>query len=80
MHRLEAHRRTTPQETEMIWFILALFAIAALAPLIGADTRDGRDWQPAEPDPYEIRTRDGRVPAFAARERTASRRPTPVIG
>ncbi|MFB9896043.1 hypothetical protein [Planobispora takensis] len=64
----------------MIWFILALFAIAALAPLIGADTRDGRDWQPAEPDPYEIRTRDGRVPAFAARERTASRRPTPVIG
>ncbi|MDP9846475.1 hypothetical protein J2853_005686 [Streptosporangium lutulentum] len=29
----------------MIWFLLTLVAVAVLAPLVGADTRDGRDWQ-----------------------------------
>ncbi|MEU0516878.1 hypothetical protein [Streptosporangium sp. NPDC006007] len=35
----------------MIWFLLALAAVSALAPLIGADTRDGRDWRSEDPLP-----------------------------
>ncbi|MDP9862785.1 hypothetical protein J2S55_002051 [Streptosporangium brasiliense] len=31
----------------MIWFLLVLAAIAVLAPLVGADTRDSRDWRTA---------------------------------
>jgi hypothetical protein len=33
----------------MIWFLLVLAALAVLAPLVGADTRDGHDWQPTIP-------------------------------
>jgi hypothetical protein len=69
----------------MIWFFVALAAVAVLAPLIGADTRDGRDWRPSDPEPYGLgadgfRTSGSPVPASAARERAAARRPASAIG
>ncbi|GAA4205861.1 hypothetical protein GCM10022252_67110 [Streptosporangium oxazolinicum] len=66
----------------MIWFLLALAAVAVLAPLIGADTRDSLDWHSGEPSPDEgaLRTTGSRARAFAARERVAAHRPTPAAG
>ncbi|GII75418.1 hypothetical protein Sru01_04000 [Sphaerisporangium rufum] len=33
----------------MTWFVIAfIVTVALLAPLAGADTRDGRDWTPGE--------------------------------
>jgi hypothetical protein len=64
----------------MIWFLLVLVAIAALAPLIGADTRDGRDWQPTDSDPYDLRTSDSRVAPSGARAPVAARRTAPAAG
>lgn len=66
----------------MIWFLLALAAVAVLAPLIGADTRDGRDWQPAVPSASSeengLRTSGSLVRASAAPERVAAHRPAPA--
>ncbi|WP_068921431.1 hypothetical protein [Planobispora rosea] len=67
----------------MIWFLLALVALAVLVPLIGADTRDGRDWQPSEPDPFgDLRADRGLAPASApiARGRVAAHHPRPIAG
>lgn len=80
----------------MLWFLLALAAVAVLAPLIGADTRDSLDWQRGEPFPDEgilrttgdrapasegvLRTTDSRARASSARERVAAHRPTPAAG
>lgn len=66
----------------MIWFVLVLVAVAVLAPMIGADTRDGRDWQRHEPSAEEgsLRTADDRVRVPAARERVAAHRPTAATG
>jgi hypothetical protein len=68
----------------MILFLLALAAVALLAPLIGADTRDGRDWQPTVP--FEAGTAEGGAlrktgslaRASAAPERAAAHRPAPA--
>jgi hypothetical protein len=64
----------------MIWFLLALAAVAVLAPLIGADTRDGRDWQPAVRLSEEdgLRTTGSLARASAAPERVAAHRPAPA--
>jgi hypothetical protein len=66
----------------MIWFLLALAAVAVLAPLIGADTRDGRDWQPAVPSGLSeedgLRTTGSLARASAAPERVAAHRPAPA--
>jgi hypothetical protein len=68
----------------MICFLLALAALAVLAPLVGADTRDGRDWQPTVPfeagtaDGGALRTTGSRARAAAAPERVAAHRPTPA--
>ncbi|MBB4939870.1 hypothetical protein FHR32_004175 [Streptosporangium album] len=61
----------------MIWFLLALTALAVLAPLVGADTRDSRDWRSVESltEPGRIRTSDSRVPASVAPGRAAAHRP-----
>ncbi|GIH74479.1 hypothetical protein [Planobispora longispora] len=65
----------------MIWFVLALVALAVLVPLIGADTRDGRDWQPSEPDPFHgLRTSGSPAPAASARTKVAAHHPRPVAG
>ncbi|WP_344743294.1 hypothetical protein [Streptosporangium vulgare] len=62
--------------------LVAVVAVAVLAPLIGADTRDSLDWHRDEPSPDEgaLRTTGSRAPAFAARERVAAHRPTPAAG
>lgn len=31
---------------QMVMIVLVLVALAVLGPLFGADTRDGRDWNP----------------------------------
>jgi|GEM_PF-6336827 len=78
----------------MLWFLLALIAVAALAPLIGADTRDSLDWRHDTPFPGEgslgttgdrapasevaLRTTDSRARASSAPERVAAHRPTPA--
>ncbi|GAA3117121.1 hypothetical protein GCM10010466_05140 [Planomonospora alba] len=69
----------------MIWFLALLAAAAVLAPLFGADTRDGRDWRPSGPEPYGpgsdgFRTTGSPAPAAAARERAAAHRPASVAG
>jgi hypothetical protein len=35
--------------------ILFLLALAVLGPLLGADSRDGRDWQPGFWEPGRLR-------------------------
>ncbi|SNT59927.1 hypothetical protein SAMN05216276_107517 [Streptosporangium subroseum] len=69
----------------MIWFLLALAAVAVLAPLIGADTRDGRDWQPAvssgtaaASEEDGLRTTGSLARASAAPEGVAAHRPAPA--
>ncbi|WP_030907428.1 hypothetical protein [Streptosporangium amethystogenes] len=66
----------------MFWFLLTLVAIAVLAPLVGADTRDSLDWHRQDPFPDEgaLSTITGHARAGAARERVAAHRPTPVAG
>ncbi|WP_326636094.1 hypothetical protein OG884_23215 [Streptosporangium sp. NBC_01755] len=66
----------------MIWFLLALVAVAILAPLVGADTRDSLDWHHREPSPDEgmLDTTAGHARVPAARERVAAHRPTPAAG
>ncbi len=59
--------------------IAFIVAAAVLAPLFGADTRDGRDWRPATPwTPDEghedVRTIGSRERASSARVRVASAR------
>ncbi|GII61374.1 hypothetical protein Skr01_14590 [Sphaerisporangium krabiense] len=66
----------------MSWLVLAfIVAVAVLAPLFGADTRDGRDWKPRAVHAPRVtgrlsalRTRDSRVPASAARVPVAAAR------
>lgn len=73
----------------MIWFLLALLAVSALAPLIGADTRDGRDWRPTKDRGFRerqeglesrarvrVRTNGSPARSSAARGPAASHRPT----
>jgi hypothetical protein len=65
----------------MIWFLLVLAAVAVLAPLIGADTRDGRDWQPAASGPSEeggLRTTGSLARASADPARVVAHRPAPA--
>lgn len=66
----------------MIWFLLALGLVAVLGPLAGADSRDGRDWQPvtAFADRFPIRTSGSRARRAAARERAAAHRTAPAAG
>ncbi|MEU0483448.1 hypothetical protein ABZ260_30200 [Streptosporangium sp. NPDC006013] len=66
----------------MFWFLLALVAVAVLAPLVGADTRDSLDWHHQEPSPDEgaLSTTTGHARAAAARERMTAHRPTPAAG
>ncbi len=66
----------------MIALLIVLVAVAVLAPLIGADTRDSLDWHRDEPSPDEgaLRTTGSRARAFSARERVAAHRPTPAAG
>lgn len=67
----------------MIAFLIVLVAVAVLAPLMGADTRDSLDWhrdEPSFPDEGALRTTGSRARAFAARERVAAHRPTPAAG
>ncbi|SFI09380.1 hypothetical protein SAMN05216275_101112 [Streptosporangium canum] len=61
----------------MIWFLLAFAAAAVLAPLIGADSRDSRDWRADEPSPDlgGVRTSGSRVRLSSAPERAAAHRP-----
>ncbi|MFC6080867.1 hypothetical protein [Sphaerisporangium aureirubrum] len=67
----------------MSWLVLAfILAAAVLAPLFGADTRDGRDWKPAatpahDDDPYASARPRGRLVRF--RERRAAVH-IPVLG
>jgi hypothetical protein len=60
----------------MFWFLLTLVAVAVLAPLLGADTRDSLDWHRQEPFPDEevvFGMTDDRV-------RVSAHRPTPAAG
>ncbi|MDH2427827.1 hypothetical protein [Sphaerisporangium sp. TRM90804] len=66
----------------MSWLVLAfILATAVLAPLFGADTRDGRDWRttprngyaPPEPSPAApVRRRVHRVRTTGTRVRPSS--------
>ncbi|GAA5765575.1 hypothetical protein [Streptosporangium roseum] len=61
----------------MIWFLLAFAAAAVLAPLIGADSRDSRDWRTVEPFPDfdGVRTSGSRELLSSVPERAAAHRP-----
>ncbi|GAA3830601.1 hypothetical protein GCM10022226_59320 [Sphaerisporangium flaviroseum] len=62
----------------MSWLILALIVAAAvLAPLFGADTRDGRDWRPSTPlvpDREHTPTRQPRIRMTGSHERPSAGR------
>lgn len=64
----------------MPWFLLVLLAVSALAPLIGTDTRDSRDWRDEEPPEARrrtpLRTSDSPVPVPSVPVRAGVRRPT----
>lgn len=72
----------------MTWFLLALAAVSALAPLIGADTRDGRDWCATAPFPpfpvprrsRRFRTNGSRAPVPADRGRAVPHHPASAAG
>ncbi|MER7205583.1 hypothetical protein [Streptosporangium sp. NPDC000239] len=68
--------------TNFLFFLAAAVFLAVVVPRFGADTRDGRDWKPADPYPPEravVTAVTGRQTGRArAGRRTPRRRATEV--
>jgi hypothetical protein len=75
----------------MLLMLVIFIALAALAPLFGADSRDGLDWTPnhfwlrrgSRPEPEELtelRRTDSRGPASEGRGAADSCRTAPAAG
>jgi hypothetical protein len=69
----------------MLFVIAILVVLAVLAPIFGADSRDGLDWTPnnfwlRRRSRRQLKTIDSRGPASAGRGAADGCRPAPVAG